>query len=490
MKITIVGLGPGDPALLTLQAWDLLSQAGEIYLRTRRHPTVAGLPQGIALHSFDDLYDRAADFSAVYEAIAGRVLALGRRPEGVVYAVPGHPLVGEASVQRILQGAAAEGMPVQLVDGLSFVEPVLDQLGLDALAGLQLADATDLAAAHHPALDPDRPALIGQLYSRRLASEVKLTLMNAYPEEHLVTLVRSAGSNQASQVTLPLYELDRRDEMDHLTALYLPPLATAGGGLPTFQETVAHLRAPDGCPWDREQTHGSLRSTLLEEAYEVLAALDAEDDEKLAEELGDLLMQVAMHVQIATEEGAFRFADVIARIDAKLKRRHPHVFGDLQVRDSDEVLRNWEVIKAEERQASRASAEGGHETSPLGGVPPILPALARAQALGERAARAGFDWPDVHGVLAKVNEEAGELAAASEGEEREEELGDLLFALANLARWQNLDAETALRQAADRFTRRYARLVELLAARGTDLRQLSLAERKALWREARPGDRE
>lgn len=483
MKITIVGLGPGDPALLTLQAWDLISQAGEIYLRTRRHPTVAGLPQGIVLHSFDELYDRADDFGTVYEAIAGRVLALGRRPEGVIYAVPGHPLVGEASVQRILQGAAAEGLPVRLVDGLSFVEPVLDELGLDAMDGLQMADATDLAAAHHPALDPDRPALVGQLYSRRLASEVKLTLMNAYPEEHPVTLVRAAGSSQASKVTLPLYELDRRDDIDHLTTLYVPPLdGTGGAGLPTLQETVARLRAPDGCPWDREQTHRSLRSTLLEEAYEVLAALDAEDDEKLVEELGDLLMQVAMHVQIATEEGAFRFADVIGRIDAKLKRRHPHVFGDVQVRDADEVLRNWEAIKAEERQAD---TRAGQEPSPLGGVPAILPALARAQALGERAARSGFDWPDVKGVLAKVAEEAAELADADGDEERAEELGDLLFALANLARWLKVDAEMALREAADRFTARYTRLTELLAARGTDLQQLSLAERKALWREAR-----
>jgi len=483
MKITIVGLGPGDPALLTLQAWDLLSQAGEIYLRTRRHPTVAGLPPGIVLHSFDELYDRADDFGTIYEAIAGHVLALGRRPEGVVYAVPGHPLVGEASVQRILEGAAVAGLPVHLVDGLSFVEPVLDELGLDAMAGLQMADATDLATAHHPALDPDRPALVGQLYSRRLASEVKLTLMNAYPEEHPVTLVRAAGSGQASKVTLPLYELDRRDEVDHLTALYVPALDAAGGaGLPTLQETVARLRAPGGCPWDREQTHRSLRSTLLEEAYEVLAALDAEDDEKLAEELGDLLMQVAMHAQIATEEGAFRFADVIARIDAKLKRRHPHVFGDVQVRDTDEVLRNWEAIKAEERQAGSGAAR---EASPLGGVPTILPALARAQALGERAARSGFDWPDVEGVLAKVAEEAAELVAADDDEERAGELGDLLFALVNLARWLKVDAEMALREAADRFTSRYTRLTELLATRGTDLRQLSLAERKELWRESR-----
>ncbi len=486
MGITIVGLGPGDPALLTLQAWDLLSKAGEVYLRTRRHPTVVGLPPGVVLHSFDDLYDQAPDFRTVYDAIAGQILTLGRRPEGVVYAVPGHPLVGEASVQRILQAAAAEGLPVRLVDGLSFVEPVLDLLGLDALAGLQLADATNLAAAHHPPLDPDRPALIGQLYSRRLASEVKLTLLNAYSEEHPVTLLRAAGSGEASRVTVPLYELDRRDEVDHLTALYVPPVpGDRGAGLATLQETVARLRAPDGCPWDREQTHRSLRSTLLEEAYEVLAALDAEDDEKLAEELGDLLMQVAMHVQIATEEGAFRFADVVGRIDAKLKRRHPHVFGDVQVTDADEVLRNWEAIKVEERLAGAGAGQG---PSPLGGVPPILPALARAQALGERAARAGFDWPSLEGVVAKVAEEAGELALAGDEKEREEEFGDLLFSLANLARWHKVDAEMALREAADRFTRRYTRLTELLAVRGSDLQQLTSSERKALWQEAKPAE--
>jgi tetrapyrrole methylase family protein/MazG family protein len=481
MTITILGLGPGDPAHLTRQAWQLLSQAGELYLRTSRHPTVAGLPAHLKIHSFDHLYETLGDFDSVYEAIAEQVISLGERPEGVLYAVPGHPLLGESSVQRILARARERGLAVRLVEGLSFVEPVLSALGIDGLAGMQLADATDLAAAHHPPLDPDRPALIGQLYGQQLASEVKLTLMNSYPDDHPVTLVRAAGTAGSTLVSIPLYELDRNQQLDHLTTLFVPPLSHPGG-LPAFQDTVARLRAPDGCPWDREQTHQSLRANLLEEAYEVLAALDAGDDDKLCEELGDLLMQIALHVQIATEAGTFRFADVIGRIDAKLKRRHPHVFGDVQVEGTADVLRNWEAIKAGERAAS--GEEDAHR-SRLDGVPAILPSLARAQVLGDRAARTGFDWPDLEGVLAKVAEEVAELQAVEDRQARAWELGDLLFTLTNVARWLEVDAESALRDTCDRFVERYARMEQAARARGLDLASLPLEEQDSFWEEVK-----
>jgi tetrapyrrole methylase family protein/MazG family protein len=481
MTVTILGLGPGDPQLLTREAWDVLSQADEVYLRTRRHPTAAGLPAHLTLHDFDELYETLDDFASVYEAIAERIVALGRQAGGVLYAVPGHPLVGESSVQHILSHARDEGLQTHMVEGLSFVEPVLSALEIDGLGGLQLADATELAAAHHPNLDPDRPALIGQLYGQRLASEVKLTLMNAYPEEMPVTLVRAAGTAGGATHTVPLYELDRGHVCDHLTTLYVPPL-TRTGGLPALQDTIARLRAPDGCPWDREQTHQSLRSNLLEETYEVLSALDAEDAGRLCEELGDLLMQIAMHVQIATEEGTFQFADVIGGIDAKLKRRHPHVFGDLTVDGTADVLRAWEAIKADERANSR---HGGQQGSRLDGVPAILPALARAQALGDRAARLGFDWPDIEGVLDKVGEELAELRSSADQETRAQELGDLLFSLVNVARWVGVDAENALRGSCDRFFRRYARMEQDARSRGLDLSALSMDEQDALWEQAK-----
>jgi tetrapyrrole methylase family protein/MazG family protein len=479
MTIIILGLGPGNPDQLTRQAWDALIEASEIYVRTGRHPTVAALPDRLSIHSFDDLYETLDDFGLVYETIAERIVTLGKRLQGVIYAVPGHPLVGESSVQAILRRAHQEGLEVRLVEGLSFVEPVLAALNIDGLANLQLADATNLAAAHHPPLDPDRPALIGQLYGQRLASEVKLTLMSAYPDDHPVTLVRAAGTAEESTTTIPLYELDRGQQIDHLTTLYVLPLSHAGG-LPTFQETIARLRAPNGCPWDREQTHESLRPNLLEETYEALAALDAGDDEKLCEELGDLLMQVAMHVQIATEEGAFKFADLIGGIDAKLKRRHPHVFGEVEVAGTADVLRNWEAIKASERQE-----EGHAQDSRLAGVPELLPALARAQAQGDRAARAGFDWPDVDGVLDKLDEEVAELRAAQNPEERLREMGDLLFTLVNVARWLDIDAESALRSACDRFAQRYAEMERAARAQGTDLATLSMTEQETLWNRAK-----
>lgn len=472
--ITIVGLGPGDPRHLTQEAWYVLEEAGEVWLRTQRHPTVAGLPPHLTVHAFDHLYEAAEDFTQVYESIAGEVLRLGGRPQGVVYAVPGHPLVGEATVQRVLALAEEAGLSVRIVEGMSFIEPVLTALRVDALAGLQIADALEVAACHHPPLNPDVPALIGQLYSRTLAADLKLTLLNQYPRDHEVILVHAAGTSEQRLVHLPLCELDHRDDIAHLSTLYVPPLpgVTSFEGL---QETVAHLRAPDGCPWDREQTHESLRGNLLEEAYEVAAAIDAGDVQALCEELGDLLLQVVLHTQIATEEEEFRMAAVIAGIDAKLKHRHPHVWGGQRVSGASEVLRRWESLKQQEKEKG----------SILDGVPVALPALQQADLYSRRAARVGFDWPAIAGVADKVREEIAELEAAGTPEEREAELGDLLFAVVNWARWLGIDAETALRQANARFARRFRGMERLAQERGLDMATLTIDELEALWQKAK-----
>lgn len=470
--IVILGLGSGDPRHLTLEAWDILQSAEEVYLRTRRHPTVDYLPDHLQIHSFDDLYERSETFDAVYEGIANRVVKLGKRPQGVIYAVPGHPLMGEMSVRRILEVAKSERIPVHIVPGVSFIEPLTICLGIDPLDGLQIADATRLADRHHPNLDPDTPALIGQLYSREIAADVKLTLMNLYPDDHPVTLVHAAGTPEQKQRTVPLYELDRQDDIGHLTSLYIPPLPYPGS-LFTFQEIVAHLRAPDGCPWDREQTHQSLRNHLLEETYEVLAALDAGDTKALCEELGDLILQVLLHTQIATETGEFKMADLVRVIVTKLVRRHPHVFAGRKVRDAEEVLRNWEQIKREEKADQFSSM--------LAGVAKTLPALSQAQELQHRAARVGFDWPNVGGVVKKVSEEIKELMESPDPGRRAAELGDVLFSLVNLARWLDIDAESALREANRRFTQRFEMMEHLAAQQGKHLEDLTLDEMDDLW---------
>jgi tetrapyrrole methylase family protein/MazG family protein len=445
--IVVVGLGPGAPDLLTLEAQEVLQSATELYFRTLQHPIVEMLPSAAVIHSFDDVYERSRVFEDVYDEIASRVVELGRREEGVIYAVPGHPLVGEASVSRIVNMAGRVGLPVRIVEGLSFVESVCTVLRLDALDGLQIADAMTLAARHYPDFNPDLPLLIAQLYSRHLASDVKLVLMAVYPADHPATLVRAAGTEDVSSQTMPLYELDRWDQLDHLTSAYVPPLAQRGS-LAALQEIVAHLRAPEGCPWDREQTHRSLRPYLLEEAYEVLEALDEEDLAALQEELGDLLLQVLLHTQIAIEQEEFKMADVVHHIVAKLQRRHPHVFGQVQVSGSEEVLANWEQIKREEKR-------GQPDKGPFDGIPASLPALSFVQVLQRRAARLGFRSPDAADLWAELERALEDLHQAASTEAEEKAVGNLLFWVADLARRLDVDAESAMRERAVSFERQF-----------------------------------
>ena len=477
--IIVVGLGPGNPEQITLEAWRIIEGASEVYLRTERHPSVAALPKGVAYHSFDSFYERYDTFAEVYEQIAQAIVGLGERPQGVIYAVPGHPLVGETSVQRILALARERGIATRIIAGVSFLEPTITALGIDPLDGLQICDATILAQKHHPNLDPDVGALVAQVYNRHLASELKMTLMNLYHDEHPIKLVRAAGTHQQEVSELPLYALDRRDDLDHLSSVYIPPLARPGS-LASFQDVVARLRAPGGCPWDRQQTHQSLRPHLLEETYEVLAALDADDMEKLKEELGDLLLQIMLHAQIASEDGDFKLIDSVEQIIAKLVRRHPHVFGEVIVENAEEVLRNWEQIKREER--------GDTSTSLLAGIPASLPALSQAAEMQRRAARVGFDWPAVQPVIDKVKEEFEELCQAGDARSRAMELGDLLFSLVNLARWYELDAESVLREANQRFARRFAAIERHAVETGIPLEKMTLAEMDALWEQAKENE--
>jgi tetrapyrrole methylase family protein/MazG family protein len=251
------------------------------------------------------------------------------------------------------------------------------------------------------------------------------------------------------------------------------------GTFQTLVDIVAKLRAPGGCPWDREQTHDSLKRNLLEESYEVIEAIDQGDPAVLSEELGDLLVQIAFHAGIAEESGDFQLEDVLRNINAKLVRRHPHVFADGNAKDAREVEKNWEQIKAAEREAK------GESRSPVEGIPVDLPALAYAQLMQDRVAKAGFEWDDISGVLDKLVEEVAEFKASVTPEEKEHELGDLLFTIVNLTRWTGAHAEDVLRQANQRFGRRYLSMEALAEERGQDFNALSLNHKEELWQEAK-----
>jgi tetrapyrrole methylase family protein/MazG family protein len=481
--ITLLGLGPGDPALLTRQAWQHLENLSEIYLRTCQHPTVAGFPASLQVHSFDDMYEESTTFDNVYAHIVEKVLELSRRPQGVVYAVPGHPYIAEATCPEIARRAHLEGIQVQVIEGLSFIEPTFTALGIDPLPHLAIIDALELATAHVPPFPPDAPALIAQIHSRAVANEVKLTLMEIYPDEHAVMLVHAAGTPEQLVESLPLHAIDQSQSIGLLTSLYLPALEK-GTSFETFQEIIAHLRAPDGCPWDREQTHQTLRTNLLEETYETLAALDANDPDHMQEEFGDLLLQVTLHAQIANEYGEFNMAQLIKSIYDKIIRRHPHVFGDWKVDGVENVLQNWEKLKADERTAIHKE-NGGIEKGLLDGVALALPALSQAEEIQRRAARVGFDWPDTRGVVDKINEECLELLGAEDLASRGDELGDLLFAVVNLARHFEIDAESALRETNVRFRKRFAYIEQSARLQGKSVNDLSLDEMETYWQEAK-----
>jgi tetrapyrrole methylase family protein/MazG family protein len=482
-RITIVGLGPDGLAGVTQEASQALQEATAVFLRTAEHPAARQIAARQSCTSFDSAYAAGASFEDVYRLIVEQIIAACRQDENVVYAVPGDPMVGETTTGALIAAARAADIPLRVLHATSFVEPCLELSGLDALDGLQVADGADIGRRHFPPLSADRPALLGQVYSRLVASDLKLTLLGQYPPQHTVLVLDAAGTPEARVEAIPLAELDRAERFSTATAVLVPALP-ASSAFESLQETIAALRAPDGCPWDRQQTHASLRPHLLEEAYETLEAIDSGEAAALREELGDLLLQIVLQAQIASEAEDFSMADVVAGIQEKLIRRHPHVFGDLEVEDVDQVLHNWEDLKAGER------AEAGGRRGALDGVPRSLPALAQALEIQSRAARLGFDWRSADGVRAKLREEWQELETASDEGERAAEVGDLLFAAVNYARWLGIDPESSLRQTNHRFRTRFARMEAAAEEAGQSLSDLSLEELNRRWEEAKRQERQ
>ncbi len=495
--ITLLGLGPGGIQDLTREALTQLEQAAShnspVYFRTIIHPTVEPLQTALPalrIESFDRLYDESEDWSTLYQQIAEEVCTLAIQ-QPIIYAVPGHPLIGEASVQLILHMARTRKLNTTIVAGLSFLEPVCTMLELDPFeAGLQLVDATNLAALQADEIAgkiiPTSPLLIAQVYNRRLASEVKLALSECYPDEWRVKLVRAAGvDSEEAVIEMPLYELDRNTFANHLSTLYVPPLAEMTAlRLP---ETLRYLtmrlrRAPDGCPWDRQQTHQSLLRYVIEEAYEVVETLEANDMGKLSDELGDLLLQVYLHAEIARQDGDFSVGDVYENINAKLIRRHPHVFGTVEVSGAGQVVQNWDEIKRQERAQAGKDIQ---KESALDGVPPAFPTLMAAQEYQKRAIKKGFEFDDVQGAYEKLTEELLELQQATTPEDRLEEMGDLLFVVAHLAHWLKIDADEALRRSNRKFKARFQAMEEMAREEGRDMISYGRDEWIERWRRAK-----
>ncbi len=479
-EVVIIGLGPGDFGLITGETLALLEERPPLCLRTARHPAVAGLTErGIPFASFDYLYEEQPTFEAVYAAIAAEVVARARETGRLVYAVPGSPAVAERSVALVREAAGAAGLKVTVMPAMSFLELLYARLGLDPVNGLTVTDAADIVK-----LPPDlgTALVVTQVYDRRVASEAKLSLMEIYPDDFAVTVARKLGLADEELRTVPLYELDRLPAIDHLTSVYVPPppRRAAAFSLDPLVDVMARLRSPGGCVWDLEQSHPSLRRYIVEEVYEVLEAIDLADGDKLCEELGDLLLQIVFHARIAEECGEFSMQDVVDTVTEKMIRRHPHVFGDISVRDAAEVIVNWEKIKRREHPGERPSV--------LDGVPGGLPSLLKAFKLQSKAAKVGFDWNSAAPVWDKISEELDELREAAAGgskEAMEGELGDVLFSVVNLARFFDIDPETALNATNSKFVRRFAYVEASVKKRGLKWKDLTIMELDLLWDEAK-----
>lgn len=483
-QVTIVGLGPGSWAGLPLGSWNLLDeqtqQNGAILLRTERHPVVDDLRnKGIVFTALDSYYDAGDSFEEVYNRIADHVIATAKEKGHLVYAVPGHPGVAETTVQLLRKKGPEAGVAIKIGPGHSFLDDLFAAVGVDPNDGTLLLDGTSLLPRQ---INPSLHTVIAQVYSRDVASDVKLTLMGQYPDDYQVTVVRAIGIEGMEQIeTMPLYEIDRLDWIDHLTSVYVPATLeerVINRQLWQFRDIIAALRDPDtGCPWDLKQTHQSLRKYLLEEAYEAADAIDREEPFDLADELGDVLLQIVLHAQIGSEEGTFDLYDVIQSVTDKMIRRHPHVFAAAQADTAEDVVANWQEIKQQEKADA-----GVEELSLLDSIPVSLPAVTAAYRLQKKAADVGFDWDDIRDVYAKIKEEINEL---EETDDKEDEFGDLLFAMINLSRFWKIDPEEALSRTNRKFRRRFAYVEKRLREMGKTPEQSTLQEMDKLWDEIR-----
>ncbi|MDR1702087.1 MAG: nucleoside triphosphate pyrophosphohydrolase [Sporomusaceae bacterium] len=492
--IIIAGLGPGTIGGLTLAAFEAIKNAAKTYLRTAVHPCADDLrARGVVFASFDHYYEELNSFEEVYEAIAGQIIKEAAAGQDLVFAVPGSPLVAEKTVELILEKAKNENLPVKIIPGLSFLDLLSARLQINSAVPLSVIDAFELDTL---TIDPSSALVITQVYSQKSASEVKLNLMDHYDDSKSVIVAVNLGSEAEKIIEIPLYELDRLREINHLTCVYVPPAQSAARfSFDPVVDIVAKLRSPGGCAWDLEQTPESLAGYLVEEVYEVLEAIDLNDSALLSEELGDILLHVVFQARLAEEKGLFNIADVVRGICAKMVRRHPHVFGSVKVKTAADVVVNWDKIKKEEKKESRRSY--------LDGIPQGAPSLLRAFKLQTSAAKAGFDWEDIEPVWAKVYEELRELKEAVDElriigdnwdktknggaslKEVQAELGDVFFALVNLARFLKLDAETALTAANNKFTRRFHYLEKKAAEQNRALTDYNLAELDFFWEEAK-----
>lgn len=479
--IKIIGLGPGSKEAITLGCIENLKKADKVFLRTEKHPTVEYIKElGIDYETFDIKYETKDNFEEVYSSIAKELIEESEKSDrDIVYTVPGHPLVAEKSVKLLINLCKENNIEFKIVPAVSFIDCLMERLNIDPVDGLKIIDAFDMKSQK---MNKREGTIITQVYDKFIASEVKLELMNYYKDDTMVYFVRAAGIEDLEEIKeIPLYELDRQENIDHLTSVYVPKDVNNSYDFYDLLDIMDKLRSEDGCPWDAKQTHDSLKKYLIEETYEVLEAIEKDNIDMLVEELGDVLLQVIFHSQIGKEDGYFNIKDVIKSICEKMIMRHPHVFGDVSVKNSDEVLQNWDKIKNKEQGMKS-------HTEILKHVPKCLPGLMRADKVQNKAAKVGFDWDNVEDAMKKIPEEYYEIKDVYKSKNKAkilEEIGDILFSVVNVARFLDIDPESAINYSIDKFIKRFEYIEKMAKSKNKNLEDMSLNEMDSLWEESK-----
>lgn len=471
--IKIIGLGPGSSGDLTIKAIEVMKNAKKVYLRTFKHPNVDYIKKsGIIFDTFDGMYDSAEDFDSLYLEIANIIV----NEEDVVYAVPGHPLVAEKSVEHIIKMCEQQGREYELITALSFIDAVISAVKIDPVKGLKIIDGLQLDTQEPDTLSSN---IVTQMYNKFVASNIKIKLMDYYDDEQEVYIIKAAGVEGLERIEkVCLYEIDRVEWVDYLTSLYIPPCTVnKKHGFKDLVSIINTLRGENGCPWDREQTHESLEKCLIEECYEVIEAIRNKDTENLCEELGDLLLQVVFHSSIASDYDGFSIQDVTNTVTEKMIKRHPHIFSDVSIETSDDVLDNWEAIKMKEKNQESY-------TKVLKDIPMNFPGLLRAQKLQDKARKVGFDFDNTEETIEKITEELDEMLEAYKGgskEEIEEEIGDLLFSIVNFSRFLKINSEICLTNTIEKFIKRFEYIENKTLENGKTISNISPGDMNVLW---------
>ena len=475
-KIYVVGLGPGSLDDLTLGAIKRINSGNKNFLRTEKHPSVEYLQENnIAWTSFDYLYEEGEEFKDVYNNIVEALIKEVKLGQDINYFVPGNPLVAEKTVEILL----TRQVEIEIINGMSFIDPLIMSVKRDPINGLKIVDGT---VFDFSMIDINVDTIITQVYNKRIISEIKLILSEVYGDEYNIFLIDRAGIEGQEKVeNIPIYSMDRIEEVGYLTSLYIPRIEKENKKIYDMNDLIhimKDLRGEDGCPWDIKQTHKSLRACLIEEAYELVDAIDREDVDSIVEELGDVLLQVIFHAEIGFDEGDFSLIDVTTALSEKLIYRHPHVFLKEKVVNSQEVVYNWDRLKDLQRGFETIDEKLNHIAS--------LPSSLKSFKTQELAAKVGFDWDTVDGPLEKIKEEYEEVlevlkSSVVDFERLEEEIGDLFFAVVNLARLVKVDPELAMNRANNKFIERFKFMEAKSIEKNKELKDMTLDEMETLW---------